>query len=540
MLRSLAFATLFVLASALNFDAHAKYNITYGGVLNIFDDNVTNQDVDILKVVDKALSFLHSTQGTTCSKPESTTLPMPEIMFSSRHILHFTHDEHRPAIFQQRDMYGRIHQRSLIMGITYYFTLKWTLSNTYSPSTASQGALYHHFVVTRDRGEKLSVLSHYTKHHKDVVSVRSHRLAVATKQGWMQMLQDNTTQPVTDDISALLRSTSSPDGRIAALKSYLVQPGDLQFTTLLPGCSRHGLPDALLGLIASRPQKPTANLKLLTYNIWNINSYNEGNYYKRIKQLAQDVLAVQADVVAFQEVRHDAKRDSQAEQLAGHLPGYEFHFQQAMSYPEQVWHRVEEGTAVFSKYPIVDTDYILLTRDISRKEDAHQRAVLRVTIDTPQIGLFHVFVSHFALDEQARDIGTVETYEFMNQHTAPMALCGDLNAEPETPAMQYLAGTGSLNGHTTSHLFDAWTALHAEPRPGAKYKTEEEPRDPGLTFNLLHPQLVKRIDYIFLKLQDDGQAAARFALDNATVIPEYRNPFPSSDHLGLLVELRRS
>ena len=60
--------------------------------------------------------------------------------------------------------------------------------------------------------------------------------------------------------------------------------------------------------------------------------------------------------------------------------------------------RVEEGTAIFSRYPIVDTDYVLLSRDVGRKEDSHQRAVLRVTVDTPQLGLFHVFVSHFALE----------------------------------------------------------------------------------------------------------------------------------------------
>jgi endonuclease/exonuclease/phosphatase family metal-dependent hydrolase len=80
------------------------------------------------------------------------------------------------------------------------------------------------------------------------------------------------------------------------------------------------------------------------------------------------------------------------------LPEFYFHFQAAMSYPEQVWHRVEEGTAVFSRYPIVDVGYTLLTRDFSRSEDEHQRAVLRVTISTPQLGHFHVFVSHFALE----------------------------------------------------------------------------------------------------------------------------------------------
>ena len=91
------------------------------------------------------------------------------------------------------------------------------------------------------------------------------------------------------------------------------------------------------------------------------------------------------------------------------------------------------------------------------------------------------------------------------------------------------------------------------------YSTEEEARDPGLTFNLLHEHLVKRIDYIFLKLQDDSEKSKRFKLESASVVPayvhgdsrgaiagshercttRYRNPFPSSDHLGLLIELSR-
>lgn len=59
---------------------------------------------------------------------------------------------------------------------------------------------------------------------------------------------------------------------------------------------------------------------------------------------------------------------------------------------------VEEGTAVFSRYPITQVDYILLPRRRNDPDDAHQRAVLKVTVHTEQLGPFHVFVSHFALE----------------------------------------------------------------------------------------------------------------------------------------------
>ena len=42
----------------------------------------------------------------------------------------------------------------------------------------------------------------------------------------------------------------------------------------------------------------------------------QGLYRKRIEQLAADVRAADPDIIAFQEVRHDAERDSQAATLA--------------------------------------------------------------------------------------------------------------------------------------------------------------------------------------------------------------------------------
>ena len=67
-----------------------------------------------------------------------------------------------------------------------------------------------------------------------------------------------------------------------------------------------------------------------------------------------------------------------------------------MSYPEQVFSRVEEGVAVFSRYPIVSHTYILLSRNTEDSEDAHQRICLCVTIATPE-GEMQVFVTHLSL-----------------------------------------------------------------------------------------------------------------------------------------------
>lgn len=95
-----------------------------------------------------------------------------------------------------------------------------------------------------------------------------------------------------------------------------------------------------------------------------------------------------------------------------------------------------------------------------------------------------------------------------------------------------MAGHGDLLGYKTEDIFDAWTALHPEPRPDRRfaidatcistfrYETPDAPRDYGLTFNLLKDVLVKRIDYIFLRLKNESLDSSTFNLDAIETIPK--------------------
>ena len=65
--------------------------------------------------------------------------------------------------------------------------------------------------------------------------------------------------------------------------------------------------------------------------------------------------------------------------------------------------RVEEGVAIFSKFPILRQDYIILSRDYEDKQDDHQRVVLHATIQIPYLGNIHVYGTHLSLSEKARD-----------------------------------------------------------------------------------------------------------------------------------------
>jgi len=43
----------------------------------------------------------------------------------------------------------------------------------------------------------------------------------------------------------------------------------------------------------------------------------------------------------------------------------------------------DEGVAIFTVYPILETSHIILTRNFSDPVDQHQRVCLRALIDTP-------------------------------------------------------------------------------------------------------------------------------------------------------------
>ena len=86
----------------------------------------------------------------------------------------------------------------------------------------------------------------------------------------------------------------------------------------------------------------------------------------------QFVSSLDIDIIGFQEVRLEVfhhtktKKSSrtkpQVSHLTKYLTGYQYVYQPAMLYTDRLPERSEEGVAVFSRYPILSSDYILLYR----------------------------------------------------------------------------------------------------------------------------------------------------------------------------------
>lgn len=234
----------------------------------------------------------------------------------------------------------------------------------------------------------------------------------------------------------------------------------------------------------------SATLSIMTYNIWNFNSYQHSSfeeilYEQRFERILQLLGEIQPDIAGFQEVRFQQGLGgkfgpNQAEHLTLALPDYQFVFQPAQVMPDSLQQgRTEEGVAIFSKFPIIHHEYLLLFRNQLNSADQHQRVCLHAVIYVPVIGKIHVFNTHLSLSHEAREESVAQIVEFMKEvgKDEPALLMGDLNATPEEKAIRMLSRSGEL--------VDLWDKLHSSLN--------------GFTFNNLNEKLSKRIDYIFMK-----------------------------------------
>ncbi|KAL3658830.1 hypothetical protein V7S43_016198 [Phytophthora oleae] len=295
--------------------------------------------------------------------------------------------------------------------------------------------------------------------------------------------------------------------------------------------------------------------RILSYNVWNTNPstdvYGAGRrwdqYTKRLDHLVKYVKEAQADIVGFQEVRYDGVfgepgDHAQVKHLADRLSGYQYVYQAAMSYinSRMPYERIEEGPAIFSKYPIVATDYLLLSRDPNDPNDSHQRLCLHAVIDYPQWGEIDVYVTHLSLSERSREQTKVEIWEYMTQGQGKtQVLLGDLNSEPQSLGIQFLSGKAELLDQTTD-MKDAWLELHEEAEPRS---TDPEDRQHKFTFPSDNPS--KRIDFVLYRGegtvkeceiigQEPTEDTKEFPEDVGMLHPS--SPIYASDHRGVVVE----
>ncbi|XP_078587617.1 uncharacterized protein LOC144868828 [Branchiostoma floridae x Branchiostoma japonicum] len=504
--------------------------IAYGGILNSFVPGVLPNDTDIQQVAQFALQY--ATEHVPHLVPragegaEGGDFLKPEILQPRKLKLHFTQNGQNPALYElvyEQNGEKLTETHIIILGITYFLTLSW-------PSIAN--SLVHRFVVTlfsghlyvfehtwfqvasqTDEGTILPCASKYIQDVQEgaMSSTRTQNVESLTLGDNKHSVQYSSNQ-VCQQTSQEKQECGSQDKAKSATttkKSYLQTDNDL-----------------------------SAGLKIASYNVWNFNGGPEGRvkaYVERAQHLGQVLADCAADIIALQEVRFAYNRGgplgpNQIQHFTHYLPGYQYVFQPAMSYPESILGRVEEGVAIISKFPIITHDYILLYRNASDSEDFHQRICLHAEIETPYLGVVHLFVTHLSLSEPAQDMSVVQIWEFMQRFRGPAVLMGDLNTEPDSKAIRFLQGVEEIDRVKTEELQDAWLMKYPEPRAdrdGTYWRNEI--RDSGLTFNALKSHLEKRIDYMFVRLPSDVR------LHNISLLDDGKRGYAAaSDHVGLM------
>jgi endonuclease/exonuclease/phosphatase family metal-dependent hydrolase len=249
------------------------------------------------------------------------------------------------------------------------------------------------------------------------------------------------------------------------------------------------------------------SISILTLNLWNVNPPLED----RLDRLVMFLKRVRPDVVCLQEI---SPIDGIPESTRiAESSSYEHHF---YSLPGE-WEGRVEGLATLTRLPATLIGVTFLP---DSPGDLH-RILLRVSVRVNQNRRIEVANTHLAFRAAAgqdRAIQAVNIARVLSEDKRELGesqiLCGDLNDEPLSSAVQSLLTDTRLN------LVDAWQVIHAEERgetfSGANTWASRD-LNPG-----------RRIDYVFVE-RTLRVESCDIVLDSAE---------PVSDHYGVLCRVQ--
>ena len=266
-------------------------------------------------------------------------------------------------------------------------------------------------------------------------------------------------------------------------------------------------------------------VRIATWNLWG----RYGPWEARLPVIVENLNAMNADILALQEVWEDDTR-SQARELAA-----------ALCYSEPVYaanlerEGARSGNAVLSRWPIARSSVRVLPRQGAYDaidDEGEERLCLFAEVDGPR-GPIQMFCAHLSWSndhssirqEQTRDIARF--IREIRPRPFPAVLCGDLNAEQSSDELRILTGRAASPVPRVV-LRDAWEAAGN--------------REPGFTWSNDNPfaaaslDLERRIDHVMVGHPKLGGAGHVRAAHIAGDVP-IDGMWPS-DHLAVVAELR--
>ena len=258
---------------------------------------------------------------------------------------------------------------------------------------------------------------------------------------------------------------------------------------------------ACTAIAHAQPPAPARDLRVVTFNVY----HDAADWPARLPLIVEGLRALDADVIALQEVLQTATLPNQAETIGAAL-GYTVQFVSVD--PEGQAHRY--GNALLTRLPVESRDWTPL----APHDDARTMGRARLVFDGRPVAV------HFTHLHWTRDGGAIRQRQLEDAMAwieraaddAPAIVLGDFNATATAPELRVLDG-----------FVDAWAALH--PGADAAGATTLNPH--------FFPDLRARIDLVFAERGRFEVREARIVLDT----PDASGTWPS-DHFGTLVVLR--
>jgi endonuclease/exonuclease/phosphatase family metal-dependent hydrolase len=269
-------------------------------------------------------------------------------------------------------------------------------------------------------------------------------------------------------------------------------------------------------------------LRVVTFNLLHGGPWSgwrgDGEHLEeRLAMATGELQALAPDVVGLQEASISRGRGNVAARLASSLGLFWTHASATRRVSRLPWIdrlivwgiNFEEGPAILSRFPIVETEIV----DLPRCEKFYDpRVLLRATLRTPQ-GLLDVYSTHTGHD--ACQVQRIAEVVGARHGALPTLVMGDFNA---ADTADWMAALGREHG-----FIDAYRAA----RPDAPGLTVwQNPVGTAATVR-------RRIDYIFVV--PNGAPAPRVREGRVILDKPQRRPDGStlwpSDHYGVLAEL---
>jgi endonuclease/exonuclease/phosphatase family metal-dependent hydrolase len=200
-----------------------------------------------------------------------------------------------------------------------------------------------------------------------------------------------------------------------------------------------------------------AKVKIITINTWKC----DGDYYRRISLLAEQLKALKPDVIACQEcfISEEAPHANTLKFLAEQL-NMKYLFTSGRSkkrYFEGKWVDSQSGLGILSVYPLHDVASISLPA-VAEDNDRKAQQVEVLLPDGQKLLVTNVHLTHLknvALRKQQAEFVAEKTKSLQNYPYK--IVCGDFNAEPSSAEVKAFINN--------SHAIDCYTAGNGyEPR----------------------------------------------------------------------------